>query len=210
MFRGILFIFAATLLCWQLLPLNSNAAPGGLPEPCSLKVSFIEPGSRCWFICPQGDGHTLAKGNNRIRIVAINNVGQPVPGILASDIWLIGCENLYLCAGSGSIDADSATNEQGITTISGTLAAGGGDLNGVYVVIVGIIAGCPPCKEMLVVSPDLDSDGDVDLGDFSIFGTAFGAVSSDPDYDPYCDFDCDSDVDIGDFSMFAQHWQHHC
>jgi hypothetical protein len=214
MFRGKLFILsilATALLCSQLLPLTTFAASDGVPEPCSLFVSFEEPGSRCWFICPQGDGQMLANNGNRISILIKDLNGDPVPGVLASDIWLVGCNDLCLCAGSGSIDADSATNDQGITTISGTMAAGGCDLNGVHVAIFGIIAGCPPtCLSMHVVSPDLSCDGIVNLVDFAIFAPAFNSTSADPEYDPCCDFDCEGDVDLVDFSLFAQHWQHSC
>ena len=131
MFRGkaiILSFLAALLLCLQNVPLTIHAASTGIPEPCSLLVSFMEPGSRCWFICPQGDAQTLASAGNRIQVIVKNINGEPVSGVLASDIWLVGCDNLFLCAGSGSIDADSATNDQGMTTISGAMAGGGCDL----------------------------------------------------------------------------------
>jgi hypothetical protein len=214
MFRGkllVLSFIAAAVLCWQFLPLATSTTSSGIPDPCSLLISFVEPGSRCWFICPQGDGQTLASGNNRIRIIAKDVIGQPIPGILASDFWLVGCEEqLCLCGGAGAIDADSATNDQGITTISGTMASGGCDLIGVFVVVQGIIAGCPPCLSMTVVSPDLDCDEDVDLVDFALFAPTFNSTSPGPPYDPCCDFDCDGDVDLVDFSQFAQHWQHTC
>jgi hypothetical protein len=65
MFRGKLFILsiiATALLHSQFLPLPTSATSNGIPEPYSLLVSFAEYGSRHWFICPQGDGQTLAKG----------------------------------------------------------------------------------------------------------------------------------------------------
>ncbi|MEM1422710.1 MAG: hypothetical protein AAGH64_01780 [Planctomycetota bacterium] len=50
---------------------------------------------------------------------------------------------------------------------------------------------------------DFDNDGDVDLGDFGIFGGAFGATSGDPNYNPSADFDSDHDTDLGDFGVFG-------
>ncbi|GAB4553203.1 MAG: hypothetical protein Tsb0013_15650 [Phycisphaerales bacterium] len=50
---------------------------------------------------------------------------------------------------------------------------------------------------------DIDADGDVDLGDFGIFGAAFGALAGDANYNPAVDFDNDGDVDLGDFGIFG-------
>ena len=51
--------------------------------------------------------------------------------------------------------------------------------------------------------PDLDNDGDVDLGDFGAFGAAFNSVIGDEHYNPDADFDRDGDVDLGDFGTFG-------
>ncbi|GAB4517230.1 MAG: hypothetical protein Tsb0013_21560 [Phycisphaerales bacterium] len=50
---------------------------------------------------------------------------------------------------------------------------------------------------------DFDNDGDVDLGDFGFFGSAFGSVMGDPNYQASADFDNDGDVDLGDFGAFG-------
>ncbi|GAB4553112.1 MAG: hypothetical protein Tsb0013_15570 [Phycisphaerales bacterium] len=50
---------------------------------------------------------------------------------------------------------------------------------------------------------DFDNDGDVDLGDFGVFGGAFGSVTGDANYNPAADFDGDGDVDLGDFGVFG-------
>ncbi|MFH1754819.1 MAG: Ig-like domain-containing protein [Candidatus Latescibacterota bacterium] len=214
MFKGkfvVLSVLAALLICWQFLPMNTNSASSGIVSPCSSETYFCGAGDRCWFICPQGDGNTLASGGNTICVHVEDQFGNPIAGILATDFWLVGCTDLYLCAGAGSIGADSATNANGNTTISGTMFAGGCDLVGVHVVVQGVIVGCPPtCLSMIVVSPDLDADGDVDLVDFAIFAPSFNKSLGHPSYNPCCDFDCDGDVDLVDFSIFAQHWQHSC
>ncbi|GAB4553800.1 MAG: hypothetical protein Tsb0013_16260 [Phycisphaerales bacterium] len=60
--------------------------------------------------------------------------------------------------------------------------------------------GCPVVNDC---TADFDNDGDVDLGDFGIFGGAFGSVAGDANYDPGADFDNDGDVDLGDFGIFG-------
>jgi len=214
MFKGkfvVLSVLAAMLLCWQFLPMNTETASSGIVDPCSSEAYFCQSGSRCWFICPQGDADALSAGGNEICVCVKDVNNAPIAGMLASDFWLIGCTDLCLCAGSGSIDADSATGTNGCTTISGTMSAGGCELTGVHVVVQGVIIGCPAtCLSMIVVSPDLDCDGDVDLVDFAIFAPAFNTAVGNPNYNPCCDYDCDGDVDLVDFSLFAQHWQHHC
>ncbi len=54
-----------------------------------------------------------------------------------------------------------------------------------------------------VCPTDFDGDGDVDLGDFGIFGAAFNSVVGDANYNPAADFDQDGDVDLGDFGVFG-------
>ncbi|GAB4548074.1 MAG: hypothetical protein Tsb0013_08400 [Phycisphaerales bacterium] len=57
-------------------------------------------------------------------------------------------------------------------------------------------------------SADFDEDGDVDLGDFGLFGGAFGSELGvdlgNPGFDPIADFDGDDDVDLGDFGAFGE------
>ena len=50
---------------------------------------------------------------------------------------------------------------------------------------------------------DFDGDGDVDLGDFGVFGSAFNSVMGDANYNAEADFDNDGDVDLGDFGVFG-------
>ncbi len=52
-------------------------------------------------------------------------------------------------------------------------------------------------------SADFDNDGDVDLGDFGVFGAAFGSSTGDANFNPAADFDADGDVDLGDFGVFG-------
>jgi hypothetical protein len=93
--------------------------------------------------------------------------------------------------------------------MSGSLAGGGYDTE------IRWIVGCMPlphCYEqyvpLVLVSPDVNGDLAVDLGDFSMFAAGF--PSPPKLYDPRLDFDGDGVVNLADFSLFAQHWQHRC
>ena len=50
---------------------------------------------------------------------------------------------------------------------------------------------------------DFDGDNDVDLGDFGVFGAAFGSMVGDMSFNPAADFDGDGDVALGDFGIFG-------
>ena len=204
----LLSILAAALLCWQFLPMNTNTASSGIVDPCSSETDFCAAGTRCLLVCPQGDGSLLSDGGNEICVTIRDNLGIPIEGILATDFWLIGCTNLCLCGGSGSSNADAATDANGETQFSGGMAAGGCD-TGLMVVCQGVIIGCPPtCLAIMVVSPDITCDLFVNLADFSLFAPHFPSPPNS--YEACMDFDCDGDIDLVDFSLFAQHWQHHC
>lgn len=220
MFKGklvALSLVAAALLCWQMLPVG--IANSGIVDPCSSSASVANPG--CLFLCPQGDAwplNALADGTNAtITVRARDATGAGIPGMLAGDIWLIGCgDSLVLCAGSGSINADSNTNSQGWTTISGAPAISGCDLAGISVVIQGVIVADPIncnnrlCLPLPAVSCDLPRalDGACDNVDFTDFG--FNYQSPPKPYDPCLDFNCDGLVDLPDFTAFGFHYFHQC
>ncbi|GAB4546837.1 MAG: hypothetical protein Tsb0013_06030 [Phycisphaerales bacterium] len=72
-----------------------------------------------------------------------------------------------------------------------------GTVNGATLRLIGVQETATLC------GADFDGDGDVDLGDFGIFGSAFGSATGDANYNPQADFDNDGDVDLGDFGIFG-------
>jgi hypothetical protein len=225
MFKGkfvALSLIAAALLCWQILPTSVDTANSGIVDPCSSTAVSL---GGCLTICPQGDGQNLSglpSGDATVFIQAKDATGAPIPNIMASDFWLTGCnDDLWLCGGSGASNADSASGDDGTTTISGQLASGGCDTVGVQVVIQGVIVADPAdceanlCLAITPISPDLKgegtarSDGAVDILDFAEFATYYTAPVPHG-YRACHDFNCDGLVDIIDFSIFAQHYLHSC
>jgi hypothetical protein len=218
MFKGkfvVLSLVAAALLCWQMMPAAVDTANSGIVHPCS-STATSGAGPYCAVACPQGDGDNLGDVGGLITVVVKDQTGAPIPGIPAADYWLIGWnDQLALCGGSGSINADSASNSSGVTTIGGgqDIAAGGCD-TGVQVVVQGTVLKDPQdctsllCLPINVISVDYNSDLIVDLIDFSIFGPAF--PSPPQPYDVCLDYDCNGVIDLIDFSIFGAHFLHQC
>jgi len=167
--------------------------------------------------CPQGDGQTLASKGLTISIQVLDPTTlQPVAGIPANQIWLVGAhDGLTLCGGSAATHADAATDANGRTTFSGALAVGGCD-DGLYVVVQGLILANPNgCDQLIVVpiavhSVDINGNGTVNGPDFAQFGVWY----QNGVYDACADFNGDGQDSGPDFSMFAFHYQngngHHC
>ncbi|MEM1422515.1 MAG: S8 family serine peptidase [Planctomycetota bacterium] len=75
--------------------------------------------------------------------------------------------------------------------------ADAGRVLGASIRLTGLPGALPLC------AGDFDGDGDVDLGDFGVFGGAFGSAEGDAAYDGRAEFDTDGDVDLGDFGVFG-------
>ncbi len=180
----------------------------GCVVPCSNRVRA---NAGTLFTCPQGDGDALS-ANGLTITVTIYDCLSPAVGIPASDFWVIGCNDLLgLCGGRG-IGATGPTDENGQTTITGIIAAGGCD-TGVSVVLQGKVIqnddcgrNCMPIK---IRSPDINGNLVVDLVDFAIFGT--GYTSPPKPYNECIDFYAPfGTVTLGDFGKWASHLNHGC
>lgn len=53
---------------------------------------------------------------------------------------------------------------------------------------------------------DSSDDNEIDIGDFAILSSAFGAVLGEPGYDAMADLNGDEEVDIGDFAILSTHF----
>jgi hypothetical protein len=178
-------------------------------DPCESDASG-SPGAI--FACPGGDGDALLSNGLTITVIARNRFGVPIPDVPATDIWLVGCNNLLsLCGGSAAINASGPTDQDGMTTITGDIAAGGCELGGVRAVISGIAIGAggcgDPCVPVRVKSPDIVPDGGnlvVDLADFAMFGT--GYQSPPKAYQECLDYKAPfGEVKLNDFAHWGSH-----
>lgn len=173
------------------------------------------------LMCPAGDGPTLGDIGAEISIHVHNRDGVPLAGVPAEYIWAIGgTDNIVLCGGYASSNADEDTDENGNTTMSGPIAAGGHDDQIIMVIESSILAAegyeggtyCSPIvyADVALRSPDMNGDLSVDNLDFTAFANAYESSEGDPEYDPAADLNNDGRINNVDFSLFGNHWQHAC
>jgi len=232
MFKGkfvFLSLILAAALSMQMMPVGVDTANSGIVNACSSSASS---GGGKIFSCPSALGTSpngggligvLSDAGISIAVTVKDNNDVAIAGVPAADFWVIGChDSLMLCGGSGGVNADSASNASGNTTISGQMLAGGCDTK-VQVVVQGVVIADPNnwanplCLDVYVVTPDSDGDLDADLGDFNNFAISY------PSYDAFLnpikgylgvgecfDYNFDSKVDLGDFNTYGQHHFHTC
>jgi hypothetical protein len=210
-FTGLIAVVSCCVFALTVAP-PVKSTPG-------IPVVTAEGAGGCYVACPQGDGSSLSDIGAVITVTVTDIEGYPIVAVPAADFWLIGCsDGIVLCGGSNAINADSMTNHNGVTTISGRLAAGGCDSE-LLVVAMGIGASVPGdpntplCLPYETNSPDITGEGGVidrvvDIIDLAAF--AMGYTSPPGVYDACLDFNCDGVVDIVDFAKFAQHFLHWC
>jgi hypothetical protein len=202
-----------------VLLLLAAAASAGIIDPCNSEchIGLTLSGDNCVLVCPGGDGDQISAkvAGGAIFITVRDGSNDPIPGIPATDFWLVDCDPLgemVLCGGSASSNATAATSSAGETTMEGDIAAGG-CADGLSVIVQGFVIeqGTPPdctpiCLGINVRSPDMNGDLAVNLLDFGLFGAAYPPNA----YVKCADFDCSSTVDLLDFSAFGLHYNHSC
>ena len=87
-----LYLFAAVLVCWQAG--ETDAANSDILNPCNFIVTS-SPG--VVLVCPLGDGDPLTArvggGSSQITLTVRDNTLTGIPGIPATDMWLVGCND---------------------------------------------------------------------------------------------------------------------
>jgi hypothetical protein len=210
------------LLCCSLVlaasvTFDSAVIRADLPDVCQSTATVN--GSGVVVACPLGDGDALAGAGLTITVTVVDALNMPVAGIPPQDFWLIGCnDELVLCGGSNSINADASTDANGVTHISGAIASGGCD-TGVRVVVQGVVIGngacVPVCLPIAVRSPDqVSSSGGQPDGIISAADLAYFALNYQSPPRPYAV--CDDyaapygTISLADFARLAVHYDHSC
>jgi hypothetical protein len=205
---AVLSLAAAALL--GLTIAGVDTANSGNVDPCN---SLTSSPAGVIFACPQGDGDALNILGLTITVTVRDDVNAAIPGVPATDMWLISCNDLLnLCNGSSAITASAATDVNGVSTFTGDIAAGGCDNGGVRVVVQGIVIGAgicaDPCVAVKVRSADFNASGvATDAIDFGFFTSGYPV---DPAINDCRDFDNNNKVDVVDFAKYTGHYNHSC
>jgi len=205
---AIAFVSVLSLMLTVLagVRVEKSFAAVGVPDPCQSSATSA---GGCIAISPDGSGQTLASVGGTITVTVLEATGHPIANIPAADFWLMDCSTvvpLALCGVSGSSNADFSTDTNGQTNISGSIA-GGGRTNGLWVVVQGIVIGCPEtCLPIRVRGTDINGDLVVNLADLSMFAGAYPPLT----FHTQADFNCDGVVNLVDFGTFAADYLELC
>jgi hypothetical protein len=227
--KYVLLSLATALVCWQAAGIDN--ANSGIVDPC---LSTVNANAGVVMVCPLGDGDPLTAAlggvNAQVALTVKDNTNTGIPGIPATDMWLVGCnDGLLLCGGSQGSNADNATDANGATTFSNEPVAGGCD-TGLYAVVQGSViqnpGSCTPkCLGIQARSPDYKSSGapgpppcggdvrcpdsKVTQADFAWFVTHFpSAGNPGATYLACADFadPLGSPIGLADFAKFTVHF----
>ncbi|MCP4546050.1 MAG: hypothetical protein GY835_06255 [bacterium] len=181
-------------------------ASAGIPDSNNSLASSAEGRTT---IAP-GGGDLLSDGDYTISVTILDINGDPVVGLVATDMW-VRTYDMAPCSGTFS-QADAATDGTGSATFSGTIYGGvtndgpGGvdcDTNFLYVYAQGIELNAHNPVDVAVDSPDLNGDLAVGVTDFAKFAVDFNCATTSSACDPCHDFDENGATDIGDFAIFG-------
>jgi hypothetical protein len=197
------------------------AAEAGDMCPCENDVYVSCPGMRI-SVCPRETFELIRNGcggdNDYIEVYIRDCTPAGIPGIPPTDFWMNACQAQYeLCLCVQALVADSLTGTNGRTTFSGGFLAGGCvPQGGLWMACQGktilddpLCVG-PECIDVVIVSPDLNADCQVNLSDLSFFGESYNTSLGDPDFNTCCDYNDDGVCNLSDFSFLGQHYQHGC
>jgi hypothetical protein len=135
-----------------------------------------------------------------ITVYVLDMVGNPIQYYPLEDIWLDGAGGEFVFCPGGTV-ADYATDENGVTTISGPFAAGGSVHpadHGMVVLLNGSALYQPPFA-LGGNSPDINGDLVVNLSDAVMFAQDYGVV-----YRYRNDFNWDGIVNLSDVVFLVQ------
>lgn len=215
-------MFKGKVLLFSLLLVFATSVNAGEVDDCLSSAGTSCVGTLEFSICPAGDFEFISSGcggdADYIWVEVLNAGSVGIEGIPWTDFWLDACDPAQeLCLCASPVAADSLTNADGRTTISGRMAGGGCILTGgMKIAVQGKTLyeepTCvdPICLDIIVTSPDNNGDCQVSLADFSPFVNSYNKNLGMPGFNKCCDYTNDNAVSLSDFAFFAEHYQHVC
>jgi len=222
-------MFKGKVVAFALMLAIATSVYAGDVSDCRSTATVVGCTLMKMSICPAGDFEYFRDACGTgitayIEVTALDEFGNPIPGIPWSDYWMNACDpakQLFLCA--NPFVADSLTGSNGRTTFSNRVAAGGCTLTqGIWWAIQGKpLKGPYPtctsnvCLNVIIKSPDLTgtgglADGIVNLSDLVTFTPSYNKSLGAVGYNACCDYNDDNACNLSDFSLFGKHYQHKC
>ncbi|MCB1184476.1 hypothetical protein KDM41_13690 [bacterium] len=202
------FIAVVALIALLAVLPRGAAAQTGFCDPADVSTATLAatgPGPYSLMVTPggTGDAFTAARdqSGNPVDVTITYTLRDcafvPVADFPAEDMWLEADDGgLVVCVGGSIADAD--TDAGGTTSWTRPLRAGGSSTAGCRVMVNGA-PGMWGTFPLWFNSPDLNSDGTVNLIDVPVFATDFfGGV-----YRYRSDFHCDGVINLVDLVRFA-------
>lgn len=186
----------------------SVSAMGGIPDGDNILVEAENCGRVTATPCGGPDLVAAGQGGTslRIHVTVLDENGDPVAFVPATDMWLWHPGLVVCSGGAGLSHADAQTSSLGETQFSGPVFGGVVKTENVdspcsiqemHVVVQGVTSTESCCVG--VDSPDLNGSGSVTVGDFGLFGLEY----NDPSGSVCCDYNEDGEVTAADFGIFG-------
>lgn len=199
--------FSLTFFLAAIL-LHSGLAGAGIEPGYEAygEIAYTGPGIPTLCNVPDGSGDALTNAQlpngNRVdatmTLYLLDMNADPIANFPAEDLWLETVDaGLALCP-AGSI-ADSPTDQNGVTTWTAPLLAGGSSQALTQILINGASLMTSAGFELDHVSPDIDGDLTVNLKDIALFAQDFAAG-----YAFRSDFSRDGILNIADIAPLAR------
>lgn len=172
------------------------------PDPAASRVALV--GGGVLFVCPAGDGPTMASIGVALQVQVVDASGALCPNLTYADFEVDGYPPNTIWDGVGpngehNVPASGFQNLGfGNYVLDGALIAGGTNA-GIIVKVAGVVIGGSPLP-LSLTSADLNGNGIVNLADIGMYAAGFYSG-----YDWRFDFNSDGVINIADVGIMVSH-----
>ena len=173
-----------------------------IPDPAASQV--VLNGGGVLFVCPAGDGPTMASIGVTLQVQVVDSSGALCPNLTYADFEVDGFPPSAIWDGVGpngehNVPAAGFQNLGfGNYVLDGALIAGGTNA-GIIVKVAGVVIGGSPLP-LSLTSADLNGDGIINISDIGAYTVGLHAP-----YDWRFDFNSDGLINISDVGIMVSH-----